>query len=360
MIKRGVVVLALLSFHGVTRCAAQQELSFDTLPGWAQDDHTAAFRVFAQSCAARAAAKNKNEALSKICALTRSGPPDLNESAAKSFFETYFTPVRYNTQGLMTGYYEPEFIAARQSGSVYNVPMFRRPADLVAQAIPGRSEYTAARRDADGHLVPYYSREEIENGALDEQKLTIFYMKNSFDLFTLQVQGSGRLKLLDGTTARVAFDGKNGQPYTAIGKTLIDRGLLQKGKVNMQSIGAVLNADPALARDIMRSNKSYVFFKEIKGHDAKLGPFGAQGVPLTPYRSIAIDRSFHEFGAPIYIDGTLPGGKVLRTLAIAQDTGSAIKGEARIDFFTGWGGAAADLAGLMQQPVTLYALQPKG
>ena len=356
MKKRGLIVFALLSFYGMPRCAAQQAITFDALPGWAQDDHAAAFRVFAQSCDAL---KNKNSTLAKSCAAARGQLPNISGSAAKDFFEHYFTPVPYAAKGLMTGYYEPEFEAARQPGSVYNVPMLKRPADLLAQAIPGHSEYTGARRDADGRLVPYYTREDIENGALDAQKLTFFYMKNSFDLFTLQVQGSGRLKLLDGTTARVAFDGKNGQPYTAIGKTLLERGLLQKGKVNMQSIGALLNADPALAREVMRSNKSYVFFKEIKGHDAKLGPFGAQGLPLTPYRSIAVDRTFHEFGALLYIDGLLPGGKALRTLAIAQDTGSAIKGETRIDFFTGWGSSAASLAGLMQQPVILYALQPK-
>lgn len=340
---------------------AQTPVSFGDLPGWLREDHAKAFEIFRASCAL-VLKHSKSLPLQQVCRKAVAHRP-LSQTEAKNFFEAEFNPVLLTAEkpGLMTGYYEPEFQATRQRTKEYVVPLLRRPSDLVSNvAPPGRAELTAARRLTNGVLVPYPERQAIENGALDHEKLALFWLRDPFELFTLQVQGSGRLKLADGNIARVGFDGKNGQPYTSIGKVLLDRGLLQRGEVSMQAIGALFAKDPSLAHDIMQQNRSYVFFREITLPEAG-GPLGAQGAALTPERSIAVDALLYDYGLPFFIDTALPGKtEPLRRLVIAQDTGTAIKGPARIDLFMGAGREAAQLAGLMQQPVALYLLKPKG
>ncbi len=347
--------------------------SFSELPGWNEDNHARIWPVFHTSCQSVLKKKpaprpgvSQNEALWRVCAEAVRLPEKISNAKAKTFFETHFTPVKLTTsqKGLMTGYYEPEFAASQKRSAQFDVPVLRRPKQLVSNVAPqGHADLTAAFRGSKGTLVPAPDRVAIENGALAREHLEMFWMKDPFDLFTMQVQGSGRLKLEDGTTVRVGYDGKNGYPYTSVGKVLIDRGILQKGNVSMQAIGAVFEKDAALAREVMRENKSYVFFRELKNMDSKYGPLGGQSLALTPLTSIAIDRKIHSYGLPFYISGGLPGinhRDSFNKLVIAQDTGTAIVGEARVDLFVGWGDNAKRLAGVLQEKIDLYILQPKG
>lgn len=339
------------------------ELRVPSLPGWEESGSVGAWPAFHASCGIVLKNRKSSAGLANICKKARALPADLKPDQATAFFETNFTPVKLtqNSSGFMTGYYEPEFPASRQPTARFSVPLLRKPSDLIGVSPPGHPELVAARRLPDGRLVPYPDRAMIEAGALKHHKPELFWLSDAFHLFTLQIQGSGRLKLTDGKMVRIAYDGKNGQPYTAIGKVLIDRGILQRGKVSMQAIGAVFKRNPQLAREVMQENKSYVFFRELKNHDPKKGPLGAQGVPLTPWHSIAVDHSLYEYGLPFYIDGQLSNENEIHDfyqLAIAQDTGTAIKGKARIDLFLGAGTEAEEKAGVMQQPIDLYLLQP--
>jgi membrane-bound lytic murein transglycosylase A len=355
-----------------TTSAKPEPLLFSDIPGWESDDFAKAWRVFYDSCADIQKRKDtfksireQDLALTAVCSDAARLPAKLSKSEARRFFETHFEPVKLTPaeRGMMTGYYEPEFRASTKQTAEFSVPVLRRPNDLVSEvAPPGYPNLKAARKmPPDGALVPYPDRAEIENGALKDQHLEIFWMR-PFDLFTMQVQGSGRLKLKDGETVYLAYDGKNGQPYTSIGKVLLDRGTLQKGNVTMQAIGAAFKADPRLAHEVMQQNKSYVFFRVLKDRDPKLGPVGAQSLALTPLRSIAIDRELYTYGLPFFIDGALPQGgnkKPFRHLAIAQDTGTAIKGQSRLDLFIGSGKQAEEIAGRLQERVNVYLLRPK-
>jgi membrane-bound lytic murein transglycosylase A len=344
---------------------------FSDLPGWAEDDHEELWRVFRESCAAsqkKTASFRKSgeqdEALRAVCEQAARLPAFLPKMEVKEFFEKYFEPEKLKSteKGLMTGYYEPEFPASKTESTQFSIPVLRRPLDLIDDVSPqGYPDLKAARKLDDGKLAPFPDRKEIEEGALKKENLEIFWMKDPFDLFTLQVQGSGRLRLEDGNIVRLAYDGRNGQPYTSIGKVLIDRGILKRENVSMQAIGKVFKKDPALARDVMQENKSYVFFRVLKEHNLSLGPLGGQGLALTPFRSIAVDHTLYAYGLPFFVDGILPGKKerIFRHAVIAQDTGTAIKGDQRIDLFTGWGEEAANLAGSMQQRVDVYLLRPK-
>ena len=364
---RGRLALTLMLDFATAQAAAAQ-ISFSEIPGWDKDDLSAAWQVFHRSCldidkrkASFISTRKLDVTLTRVCAEAMKLPQIISKTEASNFFEKHFEPVKLTAmeRGLMTGYYEPEFEAALQPSAEFSVPVLRRPLDLVSEvAPPGHPELKAARRLAGGGLAPYPDRRAIEQGALKDQRLEIFWMKDAFELFTMQVQGSGRLRLAGGETVRLAYDGKNGQPYTSVGKVLIDRGILQRGNVSMQAIGAVFKKDPKLAREVMRENKSYVFFRVLKNHDFSEGPLGAQGLALTPLRSIAVDRGIYTYGLPFFIDGALPQ-KAFRHLVIAQDTGTAIKGEARIDLYVGFGEKAASLAGLLQQRIHLYMLQPK-
>jgi membrane-bound lytic murein transglycosylase A len=210
--------------------------------------------------------------------------------------------------------------------------------------------------------VPYHDRAAIEDGALAGRGLELIWLADPFEAFLVQVQGSARLRLPDGTLARVAYAGRNGHPYTSIGRVLVERGILTREEVDLPRIRAVFAGDPALAREVMRRNRSFVFFRLLGDHDPSLGPIGAQGLPLTPGRSIAIDRTVHSYGLPFFVLGEHPGpagATPVRRLVIAQDTGTAIVGPGRIDWFAGWGDEAERLAGLLRHPVELFVLRPR-
>ncbi|MDP6897275.1 MAG: MltA domain-containing protein, partial [Rhodospirillales bacterium] len=220
-----------------------------------------------------------------------------------------------------------------------------------------QGERIAGRID-DSRYVPYYSRAEIEQGALRGRQLEIVWVDNAIDSFFLHIQGSGRVTLPDGTHVRIGYAGRNGRRYTAVGRELVAAGVMPLEDVTMPAIRAWMEENPVAAQALMLKNKSFVFFRVIKGD----GPIGAQGVVLTPRRSIAVDRKYWPLGAPVWMDTTDPGTRPampLRRLGVAQDTGSAIKGAVRADYFWGHGNAAGSKAGTMKGRGRLYMLLPR-
>jgi membrane-bound lytic murein transglycosylase A len=253
-----------------------------------------------------------------------------------------------------TGYFEPEILGSRTPLPGYDVPVYRKPPDLVEQdATTAQATGTPRRgRLVDGVIVPYFDRTEIENGALAGRGLEIAWAADTIDMFFLQIQGSGRLRLPDGGVMRIGYAGQNGREYVGIGKLMKDRGLLGPGQTSMQGIVAYLRANPEEGRAIMRENGSYIFFQELTGP----GPLGALGRPVTSQVSVAADPRFVPLGAPVFLQLDRPEAN---GLWIAQDTGGAIKGANRFDTFWGAGDYAATTAGGMAARGRAYIFLPK-
>lgn len=289
----------------------------------------------------------------------------MNATSSQQFFETWFTPYQVDSgnkgTGLFTGYYEASLNGAHQKDDVFNTPLRARPIDLVmvnlGEFVPDLKGQRIAGRVKSGQLKPYEDRAQIESGKLPkDMDVPILWVDSAVDAFFLQIQGSGVVTFADGTTQRVGYDGQNGHAYTAIGKELIARGALTKDNVSMQSIRDWLQKNPDQAKDIMQTNKSYVFFKKLD----TTGPVGGEGVVLTPEYSLAVDRSIWPYGVPMFIDIDAPTKESsLKRLMIAQDTGGAIKGNIRGDVFWGYGDRAAALAGPLQSQGKMWALLPK-
>lgn len=347
--------------------SALSPTSFNRIDGWLDDDQAAAFDTFVKSCR-RSKALAETEACIEAMALAAKGP--VSREAAREFFERHYTPFEVGAEGkpgLLTGYYEPEVAGARTRTAEFQVPVYRKPDDVVA-VTPDELRATfndrlTAMRKADGELVPYYTRAEIDEGALQGRGLEILYLDDPVELFFMQVQGSGRVRLPDGSVVRLGYAGKNGHPYASIGKLLLERGETLPGKTSMQAIKAWLRADPERGKQLMWENPSYVFFEERPEADAELGPVGAQGVALTPERSIAVDPSHHPLGTPVFVlagDGLKEkDGTPFQRLMIAQDVGSAIKGPERGDIFFGSGDEAGERAGTTLVPGDFVVLKPK-
>lgn len=347
-------------------------MSFQELPGWAKERHDEALAVFIASCRRSGAASQPRHQLSAPCAAALALPSKPGQEAAKRFFEAQFTPVKVQPaagRGFTTGYYEPEFEGRLTRNGPFTAPLYARPPDLVEITPASRPagfpvSINGARRTASGALEPYPDRSAILDGALRDKGLEIAWLKDPFEVFLLQIQGSGRIRLPDGKVLRVGFAARNGHPYTAAGRVLIERGLMSREQVTMPAIKALFASDPALANDVMRQNRSYVFFRAMQGTEGLAGPLGAQGISLTPLRSIAVDPAFHPYGNAFYISGDIPDAKgglrPLQQLMIAQDTGAAIKGPARLDIYLGSGEAAAAIAGVLKHPVDVVWLRPRG
>lgn len=343
-------------------------LAFADIPAWQDDDHLLALQVFKKSCASDKTADD----IKRVCRLA---PQGTDRDNARRFFEAHFTPHQFVSErsqdlsmGRLTGYFEPEVQASREQTADYSVPLYRRPADLVAINNDNRPDgfdraLQAARRGDDGTLVPHYDRAEIEAGALAGRNLELVWLRDTVDAFFIHIQGSARLALDDGTTMRVGYAAKSGHPFTAIGRLLVERGELDLQAATMAGIRAWLKADAERGLDLMHENRSFIFFAERADADLSLGPVGAMGVPLTPGRSIAIDPQHHLYGAPIWLVGSLGddqyGNPLANRLVIAQDTGSAIKGPQRADFFVGSGAAAGELAGRLSARLRLIVLVPR-
>lgn len=263
-------------------------------------------------------------------------------------------------QGLVTGYYEVEFKAARVRSAGYAAPLYGKPDDMIEVDLGRFREALAGERlvgrSEGGKLVPYWTRAEIEGGALSGQGAEILWAADPVELLLLHIQGSGRAILPDGTMQRVGFAASNGHRFTGIGSTLIERGYLPRAGVSMQGVVKWLQEHPAEAPALINENARYIFFREIEGD----GPIGAEGVALTPGRSLAVDPEFLPYGMPLYLDTHYPdSARPLQRLMLAQDTGSAIKGPLRADFFWGAGEAAFEQAGRMKQQGRLFLLLPR-
>jgi peptidoglycan lytic transglycosylase A len=358
---------------------AYQPLAFADVPGWDQDDHAAAFKAFLRSCerviaAARersGADKAPSAPLGLVAACTAAsqlrGPVD--KGAAKAFFELHFTPNAVShggPRGLLTGYYEPLVQGSRTPQGEFQTPIYKRPPDLVnlvdeTQRASVGTGFSHARKTDKG-TEPFPTRAQIDQGALKDRNLELLYLADPVEVFFLQVQGSGRVKLRDGSIIRIQYDGKNGHPYTSIGRYLIDKGLLAADKVSMGALKRWLKADPERAKLVLWQNASYVFFRELKDAEAK-GPLGAMSAQLTPGRSLAVDTSHHALGLPIYVNGEgmthVDKTGTFNRLMIAQDVGSAIKGPERGDIYFGSGDGAGRLAGVTKHAGRFIVLLPK-
>jgi membrane-bound lytic murein transglycosylase A len=346
---------------------------FAQIEGWADDDHATALAAFQRSCVEILASGHgfernvrfggKRADWLEVCKNA------VQAKSARRFFEEEFTalkvadPVRH--EGLFTGYYEPEAEGSRTAGNGYDVPIYRKPNDLVSfdQAIEKQINLKYGRM-VQGKPAGYFTRREIEEGALRGRDLEIVWLKSWVDAFFIHVQGSGRVRFADGSTMRLAYGAKTGQPYTGIGGLLVERGILTKDNMSMQALRKWMKDNPGSARELMWENKSFVFFREVRVDDPSLGAPGAQQVSLTPLRSMAIDRSLWMFGTPIWLDAKVPSGPAnelqpFRHLMVAQDTGTAIKGHVRGDVYWGWGDKAALTAGHMKSPGSMIVLLPK-
>lgn len=342
---------------------------FADLPGWAADDHAAALAAFRLSAARLLEkAETAGRKLSAEFADVARRSANVAVSGARHFFESSFTPHRVSHNGpagLLTGYYEPILPGSRERTPRFSIPLYRRPADLenlVAESERGAMahQFTHMRRTPAG-LEPYATRAEIENGALDGRGLNIFWLENAVDAFFLHVQGSGVIALADGSQTRVAYDGKNGHPYTSIGRYLIDEGLFPADQMTLDALKDWLRANPDLARTVLQQNKSFVFFRELLGAEAA-SPVGVEEIPLTPGRSLAVDTGFHAIGSPVYVAApslthATPSGGFHR-LMVAQDVGSAIRGPERGDLYFGTGDEAGRLAGNTKHPGSFFVLLP--
>jgi membrane-bound lytic murein transglycosylase A len=371
----GFALMTAMSFGMQSANAGDvlKPVSFSNLKGWDLDDHAAALLAFRRSCA-----EIKNDGTSFKRALRYSGArEDWIETCqaadeardAKAFFEQHFVACVIEDDnrpdGLLTGYFEPAASGSLHRTDEFLVPVYGKPTDLVAfdPAQQTQSGF-AYGRIVNGKPVAYYTRGEIEDGVLDNRGLELLWLSSRADLFFMQVQGSGRVLLEDGTEIRLSYAAKTGRPYTAIGGVLIDRGVLTRKTNSMQAIREWMSNNPKDADALMRLNESYVFFRTMQIVEPHLGAVGAQHIPLTPERSLAVDRSIWAFGTPIWIETELPPeatdpDRQYRRLMIAQDTGSAIKGAARGDVYWGWGDRAALIAGHMKSPARMVALLPK-
>jgi membrane-bound lytic murein transglycosylase A len=271
---------------------------------------------------------------------------------AAAFFRDRFDWVRVGDgKAFATGYYEPEIEGSRVPLPGY-VPVYRLPRDLISCTKPDGTT-GRGRVDETGTCVLYFTRAEIEDGALANRGLELAWAKDPVDLFFLEIQGSGRIHFPDGSVMRVGYAGQNGREYVAIGRLLRERGILPPGGANMQAIKAWIAANPDQGRELMRENLSYIFFKELTGP----GPVGALNVPVTPHGTVAADPKFVPLGAPVYLAVDRPEAY---GLWVAQDTGGAIKGPNRFDTFWGAGPQATQTAGGMSANGVAYVLLPKG
>jgi membrane-bound lytic murein transglycosylase A len=359
-----------------------QPVAFSDLPGWRSDHPAAALVAFVVSCnriqyfppdqavggvGEAATLGGKAAQWGPVCAAAKDVPP-ADDAAARTFFQTRFQPYRVTQAGrtaaLVTGYFEPEVTGDITQEGPYQTPLLGLPPDLVTFDLgrfdPARPGVTVVGRLQGQTIVPYYDRFEIENGALDPAALAIAWVADPVDAYFLQVEGSGRINLPDGSVMRVTYAGKNGRPYVPIGRIMVQDKLLAADHVTEQSIRAWLEANPTRARAIMDKNPSYVFFRTAPELSDGQGPPGALGVSLTPLRSIAVDDAYLPLGAPVWLDTTDPVSHApLQRLTVAQDLGSAITGPLRADLFFGTGAAAETAAGAMDATGQLYVLLPR-
>ncbi|HEY7986271.1 MAG TPA: MltA domain-containing protein [Methylophilaceae bacterium] len=330
--------------------------------GFDKDNLTLAWGGLMQSCGVL----KKNELWRDACeAVTKQSRP--STSTIRVLLKQNFQPWQVTNAdgtntGLITGYYEPLLKGSRTRTELYRYPLYSRPDDMVTVDLNSLYPELANRklrgRLKGNKLIPYYSRGEIEVTPSPIAGKELLWTDDIVDLFFLQIQGSGQVKLDSGELVHVGYDDQNGQPYLSIGKVLIERGELTSDKASMQGIKDWGRKNLDKLRDLLNSNPSYVFFRELPKDLS--GPPGALGIPLAAERSIAIDPRYIPLGAPVFLSATYPNSnKPLQRLMMAQDTGGAIKGAVRADFFWGTGNDAGRQAGAMKQQGKMWVLMPK-
>jgi membrane-bound lytic murein transglycosylase A len=370
----GCLFALFLAFESVPAPAATglEPISFAAIPGWTGDDHTAAFAAFRRSCSDIGGSEQvsgrdiayggRRSDWVAVCEAA-DGADD-----PRIFFEKNFSAFVVHDadrpEGLFTGYYEPQVEGSRKKSKRFSVPIYARPPDLIAfdkeqQAQSG----LAYGRMSNGKPAPYFTRREIEQGALDGKGLELVWIEDWADAFFIHIQGSGRVHLDDGSVTRLSFSAKSGLPYTGIGSLLVERGAYSRDEMSMQTTRDWLRRNPQDARKLMWENQSFIFFREMDLADPALGALGAQHVQLTPQRSLAVDRSKWMLGTPVWLDTSAKRGdsgprEPFRRLMIAQDTGSAIRGLARGDVYWGFGEEAGLYAGPMKSPGRMIVLLP--
>lgn len=353
-------------------------VAWSEISGWSEDDPFGAFTAFRASCRPISAPRHPapeskaiGNSLRDPCQAAKSA--DVTDGAkARAFFEHNFTPIRISRlgepDGFVTGYYEPIVDGSKTRTDVYTVPVYRRPSNLfvrgynqVSPSLPNGGD--VFRKIGRRKLVPYYDRAQIEDGAIAGRGLEIAWLKSQTDLLFSQIQGSARVRMEDGSMIRINYDSHNGYRYTPVGRVLIDRGIIPREQMSMQRIRQYFEENPEAANEVRRQNKAFVFFREVQLAD-KDEAVGAQGVPLTPGRSIAVDKALHVYGTPFFIEGELPidtdtSKTPFRRLMVAQDTGSAIVGPARADLYFGAGAEMGRVAGRIRHPAKFVMLVPR-
>lgn len=345
-----------------------QSATWRELPGWNEAPHAHSLRAFITGCTRIQA----RPAWKEVCAEARKVGTD-TETAARAFFETHFAAFRVIApdgagEGLVTGYYEPVLAGRRERSPEFRYPVFGVPDDLVvvelAELYPELRHLRLRGRLQGRRLVPYPARAEIDAAGSALPARPLAWVTDAVELFFLQIQGSGQIELASGERVRLGFADQNGYPYRSLGRALVDRGELKLEQASMQGIKAWAARNPGKLQDALNTNPSYVFFRELplksSTADGMEGPPGALGAPLTPGYSVAVDPRFISLGAPVYLATTFPlSARPLERLVMAQDTGGAIRGAIRADFFWGTGDDAGTQAGRMRQRGRMWLLWPK-
>jgi membrane-bound lytic murein transglycosylase A len=357
--------------------SALEPIDWNALDAWQADDHAAAFATFLASCRPllhtslpEGEKRPIYLALTHVCQQALAAGR-LSEDQARLFFERNFRPLRIaklgDSAGFLTGYYEPIVDGSRFPTGIFKVPIYRRPQDLVpprhgtGPGFPNKGQ--SLRRTRNGTSMPYYDRGQILDGALDGRHLEICWIKDQMDALLIQIQGSARVRLEDGTMLRINYDAHNGYPNVPIGRILVERNIIPRAEMSLERIREWMRANPQSAEEVLRQNRSFMFFR-IVGLSDDREAIGAEGIPLTPGRSIAVDNALHVYGTPFFIQAGLPLTSEKRTtsfgrLMIAQDTGSAIVGPARADIYFGAGDQAGQLAGRFHNPGNFAMLVPR-
>ncbi len=337
--------------------------TWQDLPDWESTDLSNSWSAFLQSCVAL---KNKPQWQAVCSEAGQFVSPD--NPVLHTFFEQHFSPFQVinldgTQQGLITGYYEPKLLGSRTRSQRFRYPLYGVPDDLLtidlSALYPQLKDLRVRGRLQGNKVVPYFARGDIDNGTAPLQGHELFWVENVVDLFFLQIQGSGRIELPDGSLVKVGYADQNGHPYISIGKKLIEMGELKPEQASMQGIKTWAEQHPDRLDSLLALNPSYVFFRVLPS--ALSAPLGALGVPLTEAYSLAIDPRTIPLGAPVFLATTYPNSsEKLNRLMLAQDTGGAIKGAVRADFFWGFGDSAGAQAGRMKQSGQLWVLFPKG